>query len=143
LKALPTVDWPALRRLEGNRRFLATLRADRGSFDSLVALAAKPLVPSGLARFAPLGLVLESFVREEELFSRGKNKLGPTIHALDDLIPIFHAELPRSKNCSACAPQTRAKARCESVASLVTVPNSFILVRVWPSSEPAFEPKLA
>ncbi len=143
LKTLPTINRSTLSRLKRNRRLLAALRADCCGFHSLVALAAQPFVPSGLTGFAPLRLVPKSFVREEELFSRSENKLGPAIHALHDLIPEFHAQLPCSNSSSPCAPQTREKAGCELLASLPTVPIRFTPVRAWPSSGPVYEPKLA
>jgi hypothetical protein len=47
----------------------------------------------GLARFAPLGLVLEALVGEKHLFARGENELRPTFGALQDLIVVFHVLL--------------------------------------------------
>src|SRR5713226_6217269 len=96
LKALATIDRPALRGLERYGGFFAALRAHRGGLGSLVALPAQPLVPFSLAGFAALGFVLETLVCKEKLFTCGENEFRPTIHALDDLIAVFHAPAPRT-----------------------------------------------
>jgi hypothetical protein len=44
----------------------------------------------GLAGFAALGFVLELLVVEEQLFARGKNKLGATVDAGQYLVLKFH-----------------------------------------------------
>jgi hypothetical protein len=61
--------------LKGHRRLFATLRADRGGFNPLAALAAQHLAPLGLAGLTPLGFVSEAFVGEEELLTAGEDKL--------------------------------------------------------------------
>jgi hypothetical protein len=42
------------------------------------------------AIFAAFGFVLELLVVEEELFARGENEIGATIHTLEDLILELH-----------------------------------------------------
>ncbi|MGB6546124.1 MAG: hypothetical protein WBE97_10935 [Candidatus Acidiferrales bacterium] len=52
----------------------------------------------GLAVLAPLGLVFETLVGEKHLFAGGENKLGTALAALQDLIVIFHALPPGSRD---------------------------------------------
>jgi hypothetical protein len=42
--------------------------------------------------FATLGLVLELLIVEKQLFSRGKNEVGPAVNALQYLVLEFHGE---------------------------------------------------
>jgi hypothetical protein len=46
-------------------------------------------LPLGFARFAAFGFILEVFIVEEMLLSRRKDKLRPTVSALDDSILKF------------------------------------------------------
>jgi hypothetical protein len=44
-----------------------------------------------------LGVVLELFVVEEELFAGCKNKFGATVEALQNSVGIFHGRLPQRR----------------------------------------------
>jgi hypothetical protein len=43
---------------------------------------------------AAFGIVLELFVVEEQLFSRGENEIGFTVNAFKDLVNKVHAGIP-------------------------------------------------
>jgi hypothetical protein len=89
LETLATVNRAALGRPEGNRRFAATLRADRCCFRSRGA--GRRSLPLHLARLAALRLIFEVLIVEEMLLSRRENKLRPTIGALDDsILKLWH-----------------------------------------------------
>jgi len=94
LKALPTIDWPALRRLKRNGGFFATLGAGGGGFHAMVALAVSGLSPLGLAIPATLRFVLESLVGVEELLSGTENKLRAAVRTLQDPVPVLHRCTP-------------------------------------------------
>jgi len=47
----------------------------------------------GLARLAPLGLILEAFIGEEHLFAGGEDELSSTFAAFQDLVVVFHTLL--------------------------------------------------
>jgi hypothetical protein len=100
LKTFPTVYGPALRGLEGNRGFLAALRAYRGGLDTLAPVPAQHVAPLGLTGLAPLRFILETFVSEKELLAGSKNELCSAIATLEDPIPVFHAQLPWSNRAS-------------------------------------------
>ena len=94
LEAFAAENRAALGRPEGHRRLLTTLRTGRLGFR---ASGRRPAGALGTLRFAgltTLGLVLEAFVGEEHLFASGEDELGAAIRALQDLIVIFHAQLP-------------------------------------------------
>jgi hypothetical protein len=44
-----------------------------------------------------LGVVLELFIVEEELFAGGKNKLGAAVETLQNSVGIFHGRLPQRR----------------------------------------------
>jgi hypothetical protein len=92
-----------LGRLEGDRSFLAALRAHSGGFDALVALPAQHVGAFRLAGLAALGFVLEAFVREEELFAGGEHEFGAAVDALQGLILVFHNWLPFLNGASPAA----------------------------------------
>jgi hypothetical protein len=60
----------------------------------LPAASAPAFGALGFARLATFRLVLESLVGKEHLFASGKDKLGATLRALQDLIVEFHDPLP-------------------------------------------------
>jgi hypothetical protein len=95
LKALAAVHRTPLRGLERNRCFLTALRADRLGFDPLNASRTRAVAGRavGLARLAPLGLVLEALVGKKHLFACGEYELSPTLGTLQDLIVVFHTLL--------------------------------------------------
>jgi len=51
----------------------------------------------GLALFAALGIVLEIFIVEEELLTRGEDEFRAAIDAFQYLIREFHGRLPRRR----------------------------------------------
>jgi hypothetical protein len=86
-----------LRGFERNCGFLAALRANSFGLDSLHisrgrtcahALSAVPF-----ARFAPLGLVLETLVGEKHLLAGGENELGITFGASQNPVLKLHTLL--------------------------------------------------
>jgi hypothetical protein len=83
LETFPTVDRPALSRLEGHRRIFATLRARGGGFDTLVTLTAQHLTPLGLAWFTALGFISETLVCEEQLLPRSEYKFGAAVSTFE------------------------------------------------------------
>jgi hypothetical protein len=95
LETLAAIYRAPLRRLERNGRLFPALRADRFCFYALNTSRTRfsPLGPICFAGLAPLGLVLESLVREKHLLAGGENELRPTIGALQDLVLVFHALL--------------------------------------------------
>jgi hypothetical protein len=96
-EAFTAEDGAILRGAEGDSGLLATLGAGRPSFDTReVVSVAQGLRGSkngdalGLAGFAALGLVLELFVVEKQLFPGGKNEVGAAVDAGQYLILKFH-----------------------------------------------------
>jgi hypothetical protein len=82
--------WP-----EGNRRFLAALRAGRLCFrPHLPAVTSATFGTLRLAAFTSFRFVLEAFVREKHLFAGRKYKLGAALRTLQDLVMEFHLPLP-------------------------------------------------
>jgi hypothetical protein len=108
LKTFPAIDGTPLGGLERNCRFFGALRADCLSFYSLCRTggSASPRRTACLARFTPLGLVLETLVGEKHLLARSKNKLGRTFGALQDPIVVFHTLLPGKPYWSMAAEQS-------------------------------------
>jgi len=94
LKALPTVDWPALGRLKRNGRFFPALGARRRRFDPVVGLPAHGLIPLRFTKPATFWFVLESLVGIEELFPGSENELRSAVHTLQDPIPVLHSRTP-------------------------------------------------
>ena len=96
MKTFAAINGPALCRLEGNRSFLPALRASGLGFDTLDSVAVSvPISRSAvcLARFAPLGLVLETLVGEKHLLAGGENELGITFGAFQNPVLILHTLL--------------------------------------------------
>ncbi|HWF39059.1 MAG TPA: hypothetical protein VG322_11100 [Candidatus Acidoferrales bacterium] len=81
--------------LERDGGFLATLRANRPSFDPLRSPYTHfhALGSGGLAAFAAFGLVLEALIHEKHLFAGGKNKFGSAFGAFQNLVMVFHTQL--------------------------------------------------
>ncbi len=97
LEALPAKYRSSLRRLKGNRRFLATIRADGSRFHLwIVRVHRQPegLGAFALASFTALGFVLELFIVEEKLLSRGENEILPAVNALQNPVLEFHPSCP-------------------------------------------------
>jgi len=96
LEALAAVNRAPLRRFERYRRFLPALRASGLGFDTLHTVAV-PISSSRstvcLARFAPLGLVLETLVGEKHLLAGGENELGITFGASQNPVLKLHTLL--------------------------------------------------
>src|SRR5512146_2873965 len=97
LEALPAKHRASLRGLERNRRFLTAIRADGSRF--YLWIIRVHWQPEGLGSFtlaslATLGFVLELFVVEEQLFSRGKNETLPAVNARQHPVMEFHPSCP-------------------------------------------------
>jgi len=95
LEAFAAKDWPSLRGPEGNCRLLSTLRARRLRFRAHLrgVTASAAFGALGLATFAPLRLVLETFVGEKHLFAGSKNKFSAALRTLQDSVVVFHEPL--------------------------------------------------
>jgi hypothetical protein len=96
LETFTTVDRPPLGRPERHGCFFSALRTNRFGFDALGASrsGSVPLRAIGLARLAPLGLVLETPVGEKHLLARGENELSTTLSTLQHFVVVFHTLLP-------------------------------------------------
>ena len=82
-KALAAKNRSALSGTERKNRFFSTTRT--GSSSLLLHKPATFFLPGSTLSFAilaTLGQILELLVVEEELFSRGKNKILTAVHAL-------------------------------------------------------------
>jgi hypothetical protein len=83
LEAFTAVNRAAKPRLEGDRSFLAALRAHRRRLSMHVVFAAgRGGTALGLATLAPPRLILEAFVGEEQLLARSKYKIFLAIGTL-------------------------------------------------------------
>ena len=96
-EAFAAKDGTALRGAEGHGGVLAALGAGGARFDARVVLrGARSWHGSedgrslGLAGLTPLGLVLESFVVEKQLFPGGKDEIGAAVDAGQYLVLKFH-----------------------------------------------------
>ena len=93
LEAFPAKHGTTLRWLKRNRGFLATLRTGSSGFHLWVrtrssdAERACPLCFTGLA---PLRLVFELLIVEEELFPSREDEVSTAIDTLEDLVLKFH-----------------------------------------------------
>jgi hypothetical protein len=101
LKTFPAKNRPPLCRPERDRGFFPALRtvrpglrSHRSATPATGCACTSPLRALGLAAFASLRFVLESFVGEEHLFSRRKYKLGTTLRTLQHPIVEFHERSP-------------------------------------------------
>ncbi len=106
LKAFSAVNGTSLCRFKRYCRFLAALRTNGLGFDSLHSIAGTISVScssASLARFTPLGFVLETLVGEKHLFAGGENELGTTFGAFQNPILIFHTLLLGSKRTKGVA----------------------------------------
>ena len=97
LEALPTKHRASLRRLKRYRRFLSAIRTHGSSFYFRIIRVDRQ--PEGLGSFAfaslaALGFILELFVMEEQLFSRGKDEILPAVNALQNPVLEFHPSCP-------------------------------------------------
>src|SRR6185437_8591162 len=89
-----TEDWPTLRWAEGDRSLLAALRAHRVGLDPGVTRAlrcANHGETFGLTGLTAFGFVAKLLVVEEQLFTRGENKVRATIYTLQRPVLEFHA----------------------------------------------------
>ena len=96
LETFAAVHGASLSGLERNSCFFTALRADGFGFNALSAVGSRTGTARraiGLARFAPLGLVLEALIGEKHLLAGSENELRPAFGALQDLIVVFHALL--------------------------------------------------
>jgi len=98
-EAFAAENGAALRGAEGDCGLLAALGTGGAGFDASVVVSVPVALKArggehshalGLAGFAALGFVLELLVVEEQLFARGKNKLGATVDAGQYLVLKFH-----------------------------------------------------
>lgn len=94
-EAFPAKNRTPLCGLEGNRGLPAALRTGCHGFRFGKAPGTRTLALV-FASLTALGLVFEILVMEEVLFSRGENKIGAAIYALEDAILKFrHIYWPR------------------------------------------------
>ena len=95
-EAFAAEDGAVLRGAEGDRSLLATLGTGGSSFDASVVVGiawsggGEHGHALGLTGLAALGLVLELFVEEKELFPGGKNEVGAAVDAGQYLVLKFH-----------------------------------------------------
>jgi hypothetical protein len=95
-EAFAAEDGAVLRGAEGDRSLLATLGTGGSSFDASVVVGiawsggGENGYALGLTGLAALGLVLELFVEEKELFPGGKNEVGTAVDAGQYLVLKFH-----------------------------------------------------
>src|SRR5260221_2175556 len=95
LKTFPAEYRAALRRPERHGGLFPALRTTGLGFRAhRAAIASRVFRALGFASLAPLGLILEALVGEEHLFATGKNKLGATLRALQNLVMEFHGSVP-------------------------------------------------
>ena len=100
LETFATEDGAALGRPKGDRSLLATLRADRASFNLGKTLSLHtrrgPQHRDAfcLAGFAPFGFVFELFVVKEQLFPGREDEVGPAVDALQYFVLEFHGDAP-------------------------------------------------
>jgi hypothetical protein len=93
-KTFATEDWPTLRWAEGDRSLLAALRAHRVGLHAGVTRSLRRANNGktfGLAGFTAFGFVAKLLVVEEQLFTRGENKVRATIYTLQRPVLEFHA----------------------------------------------------
>lgn len=94
LKARTAEHRAALRRLEGDRRLHAALRAVCPRLGTYTSLARRSL---RLALLAALGVVRELFFVKKQLFACGKNKLVAAVLTRQNAIRVFHGRLSVGK----------------------------------------------
>ena len=96
-EAFAAEDGATLGGAERDGGLLAALRTGGSSFDASVMVSVTRRRrggenghPLGLAGFAALGLVLELFVVEKQLFPGGKNEVGAAVDAGEYFVLKFH-----------------------------------------------------
>ena len=94
LEAFPAKHRASLSRPEGNRGFLAALRARCLRFRSRLVSSSPAFRPFRLTGFASFRFVLKSLVGEKHLLAGSKHKLGTALRALQYLVVEFHEPLP-------------------------------------------------
>src|SRR5258708_16154630 len=95
LKAFPAEERAGLCRPGRHGGLFPALRTTGLGFRAhRAAIASRVFCALGFAGLAPLGLVLKALVGEEHLFATGKNKLGATLRALQNLVMEFHGSVP-------------------------------------------------
>jgi hypothetical protein len=98
LEAFPAKNRTALRWLKRYGSFPLAAGAYGLGFHSLVVAAilrqSQSLGAFTLAVFAAFGFVFELFIVEEELFTSGENKVGATIHTLENFVLEVHLRVP-------------------------------------------------
>ena len=82
--------------VQGPEGILTGLQSDSVVVDhsTISPAATRGLAAFVLAVLAALGLVLETLVGVKDLFAGGEDELTPAIHALHNLVPVFHTRLP-------------------------------------------------
>jgi hypothetical protein len=90
------VDGATLRRIEGDGGLLPALRALHGDFDSLAHTrclrggnGGEPFILGLLARFAPLGFILQTFVVKEDLLASRPDEIISTVNAFNRAVFEF------------------------------------------------------
>jgi hypothetical protein len=96
LEALPTEDWPALRRFEGYGSLLPTAGTTGSGLHSGIVTwrgGSQGGGAFGFADFTTFGFVLELFIVEEQLFPGCKDEVGTAVDTFQNLVLEFHGEL--------------------------------------------------
>jgi hypothetical protein len=95
LKAFSAKDRASLRGSEGDGSVLSALGAGGLRFRAHLRGAASSTAFSalGLAAFASLWFVLETFVGEKHLFAGSKNKFSAALRTLENPVVVFHEPL--------------------------------------------------
>jgi hypothetical protein len=91
------INRASLRRIEGHCRLLTALGALDGNFDSLPDAGClrggngcEAFILGLLARFATLGLVLQTFVMKEDLLARRPDEIVSTVNTLNCAVFEFN-----------------------------------------------------
>ena len=126
LKTFAAIHGTPLSWLKWDGGFFPALRTDGFRLYALNAISRRyrsALRPRRLTGFAPLGLVLESFVGEKHLLAGSEHKLRPAVRALQDLIVIFHGPLR-------AWPGDDRRSESDASRHELTRPESFASVRL-------------
>ena len=118
LKALAAEYRAALRGFEWDGSFDAAGRADGAGLGTRDAGGGGPAARGtggadalSLARFAALGIVLELFVEEKDLFAGGEDELTAAVSTDEDTIAELHMELPLTERSRARVKQDGSVSR--------------------------------
>src|SRR5687768_9568731 len=121
LEALLAEHRTSLRRPERHRGVFAARRAGGLGLHALThrRSGGRAIRALGLAHLAPLRLVLELLVSEEQLLAGRPDELVPAVHAPEALVLELHRSLPRARHSSRRVTPIRAGASFDSASSPV------------------------